>query len=83
MDTHAVEPAATDAVDSAAYDDSVVVPRPGVTVKRERAPLYMEATDGGRRTTAFGNITYATGDDRLPVDASRTHAVGDHEVVLY
>ena len=83
VDTHAVKSATTDAVDSAAYDDSAVVPRPGVTVKRERAPLYMEATDGGRRTTAFGNITYATGDDRLPVDASRTHAVGDHEVVLY
>jgi len=83
VDTHTVEPATTDVVDSAAYDDSAVVPRPGVTVKRERAPLYMEATGGGRRTTAFGNITYATGDDRLPVDASRTHAVGDHEVVLY
>jgi len=83
VDTHTVEPATTDAIDSAAYDDSAVVPRPGVTVKRDRAPLYMEAADGGRRTTAFGNITYATGDDRLPVDASRTHAVGDHEVVLY
>jgi CRISPR-associated protein Cas5h len=83
VDTHMVESATTDAIDSAAYDDSAVVPRPGVAVKRERAPFYMEATDGGRRTTAFGNITYATGDDRLPVDAPRTHAVGDHEVVLY
>lgn len=83
VDTHAVESATTDAVDSAAYDDSAVVPRPGVTVKRERAPLYMEATDGGRRTTAFGNITYATDDDRLPADASRAYAVGDHEVILY
>ena len=83
VDTHTVAPATTDAVDSAVYDDSAVVPRPGVTVKRERAPLYMEATDGGRRTTAFGNITYATGDDRLPVQASRAHTVGDHEVLLY
>ena len=83
VDTHTVESATTDAIDSAAYDDSAVVPRPGVAVKRERAPFYMEATDGGRRTTAFGNITYATSDDRLPVDAPRTHAVGDHEVVLY
>jgi CRISPR-associated protein Cas5h len=78
-----VESATTDAVDSAAYDDSAVVPESGVAIKRERAPLYMEATDDGRRTTEFGSITYATGDDRLPVDASRTHAVGDHEVVLY
>lgn len=83
VDTHTVKPATTDAVDSATYDDSTVIPRPGVTVKRERAPLCMEATDGGRRTTAFGNITYATGDDRLPVDASRAHAIGDHEVILY
>jgi CRISPR-associated protein Cas5h len=83
VNTHTVESTTTDAVDSAAYDDSAVIPRPEVTVKRERAPLYMEATDGGRRTTEFDNITYATGDDRLPVDASRTHAVGDHEVVLY
>jgi CRISPR-associated protein Cas5h len=83
VDTHTVESATTDAIDSTAYDDSTVVPEPGVTIKHERAPLYMEATDGGRRTTAFGNITYATGDDRLPVDASQTHTVGDHEVVLY
>ena len=83
VDIHTVESVTTDAVDSAAYDDSAVIPEPGVTIKRERAPLYMEATDDGRRTTAFGNITYATGDDRLPVDLSRTHAVGDHEVILY
>jgi len=83
VNTHTVESATADAVDSAAYDDSTVIPEPGVTIKRERAPLYMEATDDGRRTTAFGNITYATGDDRLPVDLSRTHAVGDHEVILY
>lgn len=83
VDTHPLDPAGTDAVDSAVYDDSAVIPRPGVTVKRERAPLYMEATDGGRRTTKFGNITYATGDDRLPVDESRAYAVGTHEVVFY
>lgn len=83
VDTHPLAPTGTDAVDSAAYDDSAVVPRPGVTVKRERAPLYMEATDGGRRTTGFGNITYTTGDDRLPVDESRAHAVGTHDVVFY
>jgi len=83
VDTHAVEPTTTDAVDSAAYDDSAVIPRPGVTIKRERAPLYMEATDGGRRTTKFGNITYAADGDRLPADTSRTRAVGDHDVIFY
>lgn len=83
VDTHSIEPARTDTVDSATYDDSVVVPRPGVTINRERAPLYMEATDGGRRTTEFGNITYATGDDSLPVDESRASSVGAHDVVFY
>ena len=83
VDTYTVESATTDAVDSAAYDDSAVVPGPRITIKRERAPLYMEAVDGGRRTTEFGNITYATDDDRLPVDESQTHEVGEHEVVLY
>jgi CRISPR-associated protein Cas5h len=83
VSTHTIDSTTADTADSAAYDDSAVVPRPGVTVNRERAPLYMEAIDGGRRTTAFGNITYTTGDDRLPVDASRTHTVGEHDVVLY
>lgn len=83
VDTHSVEPVSTDTVNSAAYDDSAVVPRPGVAIKRERAPLYMEATDEGRRTTEFGNITYATSDDRLPAGESRAHAVGVHDVIFY
>lgn len=83
VDSHSVESVSTDTVDSAAYDDSAVIPTPGTTLKRERAPLYMEAIDGGRRTTEFGNITYATGDDRLPVDESRAHTIGEHDVVFY
>lgn len=82
VDTHAVEPASTEAIDSAAYDDSAVIPKPGVTIKRERAALYMVAVDGGRSATEFGNITYVT-DDRLPVDGSRAHSVGAHEVIFY
>jgi CRISPR-associated protein Cas5h len=83
VETQPVEPAATDAVDSALYDDSMIVPEPGVSTSHERAPLYMEATDSGRRTTEFGNITYTTGDDRLQVDGPQVHAVGEHEVILY
>lgn len=81
--THSVEAGSTASVDSAAYDDAAVVPKPGITLKRERAPLYMEAIDGGRRTTEFGNITYTTDDDRLPVDESRAYTVGKHDVVFY
>ncbi|EMA56844.1 type I-B CRISPR-associated protein Cas5b [Halococcus thailandensis] len=82
VDVHSVESASTDVVDSAAYDASTVIPRPGITIKRERAPLYMEATDNGRKTTAFDNITYATGDDRLPVNESRAYTVGEHRIVF-
>lgn len=83
VDIHTVKSATTQAVDSAVYDDSEVVPKPGVKLKRERAPLYMEATDDGRRTTEFGNITYVTGDDRLTVDESRTYTAGEHNIVFY
>lgn len=83
VETHAVNSADTDAVNSVGYDDSVVVPKPGVTIKRERAPLYMEATDSGRRTTEFGNITYATDDHRLPVDSGQAYSVGEHDVVFH
>jgi CRISPR-associated protein Cas5h len=80
---HSVESDTTDTVDSIVYDDTDVIPEPGVTIKRERAPLYMEATDGGRRTTAFGNITYAPGDDCLTVDESQVYSVGTHRVVFH
>ena len=43
----------------------------------------MEATDGGRKTTRFGNITYTTDNNTLPIDSSETYAVGDNTVVFY
>lgn len=81
--THSVEATNADVIDSVAYDDATVVPRAGVSIKRERAPLYMEATDTGRRTTAFGNITYTADDDGLPVDGTGTYTVGPDEVMFY
>ena len=83
VSVHSVDPAETDTIDSIAYDDSEVIPRPGVTIRRERAPLYMEATDSGRRTTAFGNIAYATAGNQLSVDTTRAHTVGEHDVLFY
>lgn len=80
---HDVDPSDAVEADSAAYDDSDVVPRPGVQIRRERAPLYMEADDGGRHTTAFGNITYAPGEDSgLPIESSEAYSVGEHTVVF-
>jgi len=81
--SHEVESTTEDTIDSAAYDDRGVVVEPGLAIKRERAPLYMEATDGGRKTTRFGNITYTTDNNTLPIDSSETYAVGDNTVVFY
>jgi len=63
-------------------DGSVVMPEPAVTVRRERSPLYMEATDGGgRRTTAFGNVTYAIEPGRsLTVKGQPAYKTGRHVV---
>lgn len=83
VDAHSVNQASTGSIDSVAYDDTVVVPETGVKINRERAPLYMEATNGGRRTTEFGNIAYVTGDNNLSVEKSRTKAVGTHRVVFH
>jgi CRISPR-associated protein Cas5h len=63
-------------------DKSTVVPEPDVTVRRERSPLYMEATDeGGRRTTAFGNVTYTLEQDHtLTVKEQPAYNTGRHVV---
>jgi CRISPR-associated protein Cas5h len=83
VEVHSVEQVSTEAVDSAVYEDSMVVPQPEITIKRERAPMYMEATDGGgRRTTRFGNITYTADENRLPIDGSRASDVGPDKVLF-
>jgi len=73
-------------VDSAVceFDGSAVVPEPDVTVRRERSPLYMEATDGGgRRTTAFGNVAYALEQDRtLTIKGQPAYDTGRHLVIF-
>ena len=63
-------------------DWSVVMPEPAVTVRRERSPLYMEATDGGgRRTTAFGNVTYTLEPGHpLTVKGQPAYDTGRHVV---
>jgi CRISPR-associated protein Cas5h len=83
VQTHAVEGSTADRIESVAYDDDPLVPEPGETVARERAPLYMEATADGRRTTEFGNITYVPDRDTLRVDHPETCAVDDRQVLFY
>lgn len=71
-------------IDSTVYETggSTVLPEPEVTVRRERSPLYMEATDGGgRRTTAFGNVTYSVDpDSTLSIRKQPAYDTGQHVV---
>lgn len=83
VDIHSVTSTTTDRVDSIAYDDGAVVPQADLTLNSERAPLYMESTSGGRRTTAYGNITYPTDVDRLPINGLQPYTVGQDDVVFY
>lgn len=80
---HDVDSNTTD-VDSVVYErtESSVVPDPGVPIRRERSPLYMEATDdGGRRTTAFANIVFAPGDnEKVTVKGEPAYDTGKHVV---
>jgi CRISPR-associated protein Cas5h len=61
-----------------------VVPRAGVRTHVERTPAFMEADDRGRRTTGFGEYTFAGGDERLEVrtDEVAPARVGDRTVVF-
>lgn len=65
------QPAAVDCNDPVQIDSAVpdgideIIPQAGVTYDIERVPGYMEAHDGGRRTTGF--IDYAFATDPLQV----------------
>jgi CRISPR-associated protein Cas5h len=86
VEMHSVEQVSADGVDgieAATYDDSGVRLQPGLTVNSERAPMYMEAIDGSRRTTDFGNLTYTADDELLPVVDLPVADVGPHLVRFY
>lgn len=59
-----------------------IVPRAGVTYEVERVPGYMEAHDGGRRTTGF--VDYAFADEPLRVRSKsvQTAEVDGHVVAF-
>lgn len=59
-----------------------IVPRTGVTYEVERVPGYMEAHDGGRRTTGF--VDYALADEPLQVRSESVQAaeVNGHVVAF-
>jgi len=81
---HEVVAVEADTADSATYTDSGVLPTPRVKIRRERAPLYMTADEnGGRRTTAFGNITYTAHEDGLPISDVPAYKTGSHTVLFH
>jgi CRISPR-associated protein Cas5h len=78
-----LEPEDTIDVDSAVPNGvDGVVPRAGVTYEVERVPGYMEAHDGGRRTTGF--VDYAFADEPLQVRSESVQAaeVNGHVVAF-
>lgn len=84
VEMHEVSVVEADTADSASYNDSGVLPTPRVKIRRERAPLYMTADEeSGRRTTAFGNITYTADEDGLPISDVPAYRTGPHTVLFH
>lgn len=61
-----------------------VVPREGVRTHVERMPAFMEADEHGRRTTGFGEYTFATDESEIKIrsDEITPAQVGDRSVVF-
>jgi CRISPR-associated protein Cas5h len=61
-----------------------VVPREGVRTHVERMPAFMEADESGRRTTGFGEYTFATGENGIEVRSGELMPtrVGERAVVF-
>lgn len=83
FETNTITTDGTVAIDSAVPDgvDDVVL-QPDIRCDVERVPAYMEAHDGGRRTTGF--VDYAFSDDQLEVRPKSVTptVVGDRTIVF-
>ncbi|WP_247005157.1 type I-B CRISPR-associated protein Cas5b [Halosolutus gelatinilyticus] len=83
FETDTVTTDGTVAVDSAVPDgvDDVVL-QPDVRCDVERVPAYMEAYDGGRRTTGFIDYAFSDGELELRPESVTPTTVGDRTVVF-
>ncbi len=78
-----VDQSETVAVDSAVPNGvTEIVPQAGVTYDVERVPGYMEAHDGGRRTTGFVDYAVSDGPLELKPDSTTPVSVGGHVVTF-
>ena len=78
-------PGAENSVDiDSAVPDGVdrIVPRAGVTYEVERVPGYMEAHDGGRRTTGFIDYAFADGPLQVQSDSVQSAEIDGHIVAF-
>lgn len=70
-------------IDSAVPDGiDEIVPQPGVTYDVERVPGYMEAHDGGRRTTGFVDYAFAREPLQIRPETVSPVDVNGHAVVF-
>jgi len=76
-------PPETTAVDSTVLEavDSVEL-TPNTKVKVERSPAFMKADSGGRKTTAFQSLAYATDGEPLRVQDVETHEIDGRRVMF-
>ncbi len=76
-----IEDNAVQTVTSAVYDADIVQPEPSVTINYERAPIYMEPTESGRRAT-YGTMAYTPDESQLKVDPVHIQTVDGQAVVF-
>lgn len=69
----------TEAVEST-VPEKHVAPTPGEPLRMERTPAYMEADNGGRRTTDFISYSFAPVNEPLTAPSAPVHSVEDRSV---
>lgn len=60
--------------------EKYIVPAPGIPLKMERTPTYMEADESGRRTTGFLSYAYAPKGSQLSASGAPVYSVDDRTV---
>lgn len=65
---------------SSTVPEEHVVPAPGTPLQMERSPAFMQADDGGRKTTGFASYAYAPGGETLTAPDAPVATVRDRTV---
>jgi CRISPR-associated protein Cas5, Hmari subtype len=80
VERHTVESGGDSAAITSTVPEEYAVPEPGTPLQMERSPAFMQADDGGRKTTGFASYVYAPGDTQLTASGAPVATVGDRTV---